>query len=81
MVNSYYGIYQAERGKTTAEIRAADARLGGLAAELGRLGSALAARPARYAGRCADSGRTRARPHRTPDEGRPVTVGHGAATA
>jgi len=25
MVNSYYGIYQAERGKTTAEIRAADA--------------------------------------------------------
>ena len=33
MVNSYYGIYQAERGKTTAEIRAADAQLGGLAAE------------------------------------------------
>ena len=27
MVNSYYGIYQAERGKTTAEIRAADAQL------------------------------------------------------
>ena len=24
MVNSYYGVYQAERGKTTAEIRAAD---------------------------------------------------------
>ena len=23
MINSYYGIYQAERGKTTAEIRAA----------------------------------------------------------
>jgi hypothetical protein len=46
MVNSYYGIYQAERGKTTAEIRAADARLGGLAAELARLGSVLAA-PAR----------------------------------
>ncbi len=44
MVNSYYGIYQAERGKTTAEIRAADAQLGGLAAELGQLGSALAAR-------------------------------------
>ena len=43
MVNSYYGIYQAERGKTTAEIRAADAQVGGLAAELGRLGSALAA--------------------------------------
>jgi hypothetical protein len=43
MVNSYYGIYQAERGKTTAEIRAADAQLGGLAAGLGQLGSALAA--------------------------------------
>jgi hypothetical protein len=43
MVNSYYGIYQAERGKTTAEIRAADAQLGGLAAELGQLGSALSA--------------------------------------
>jgi hypothetical protein len=42
MVNSYYGIYQAERGKTAAEIRAADAGLGGLAAELGQLGSALA---------------------------------------
>jgi hypothetical protein len=46
MVNSYYGIYQAERGKTAAGIRAADARLGGLAAELGQLGPALAA-PAR----------------------------------
>lgn len=43
MVNSYYGIYQAERGKTTVEIRAVDAQLGGLAAELGQLGSALAA--------------------------------------
>jgi hypothetical protein len=43
MVNSYYGIYQAERGKTAAEIRAADAQLGGLAAAFGRLGSALAA--------------------------------------
>ena len=42
MVNSYYGIYQAERGKTAAEIRAADAQLGRLAAELGQLGSALA---------------------------------------
>jgi hypothetical protein len=42
MVNSYYGIYQAERGKTAAEIRAADAQLGGLAAELGQLGVALA---------------------------------------
>jgi hypothetical protein len=41
MVNSYYGIYQAERCKTTAEIRAADARLGGLAAAFGELGSAL----------------------------------------
>ena len=46
MVNSYYGIYQAERGKTAAEIRAVDVELGGLAAELGQLGSALAA-PAR----------------------------------
>ena len=46
MVNSYYGIYQAERSKTTPEIRAADAQLGGLAAELGQLGSVLAA-PAR----------------------------------
>ena len=43
MVNSYYGIYQAERGKTAAEIRAIDAQNGGLAAELGQLGSALAA--------------------------------------
>ena len=42
MVNSYYGIYQAERSKTVAEIRAADAGLGGLAAELGQLGSVLA---------------------------------------
>jgi hypothetical protein len=46
MVNSYYGIYQAERGKTAAEIRAVDAQVGGLAAELGQLGSGLAA-PAR----------------------------------
>ena len=29
MVNSYYGIYQAERGKTTAGIQAVDARPGG----------------------------------------------------
>ena len=43
MVNSYYGIYQAERGKTVAEIRVADARLGRLAAEFGQLGSAFAA--------------------------------------
>jgi WhiB family redox-sensing transcriptional regulator len=34
MVNSYYGIYQAERGKITAGIRAADAQLAGLAAEV-----------------------------------------------
>jgi hypothetical protein len=46
MVNSYYGIYQAERSKTAAEIRVADVQLGGWAAELGQLGSALAA-PAR----------------------------------
>jgi WhiB family transcriptional regulator, redox-sensing transcriptional regulator len=31
VVNSYYGIYQAERGKTAAEIRMAEAQLGGLA--------------------------------------------------
>jgi hypothetical protein len=43
MVNSYYGIYQAERCKTRGEIRAAEAQLGGLAAEVGQLGSALAA--------------------------------------
>ncbi len=43
MVSSYYGIYQAERGKTAAEIRAADAELGGFAAEFGQLGWALAA--------------------------------------
>ena len=43
MVNSYYGIYQAERGKTAAEIRTADAQLGGLAAGHGQLSSALAA--------------------------------------
>jgi hypothetical protein len=46
MVNSYYGIYQAERSKTAAEIQAADAQIGGWAAEFGQLGSALAA-PAR----------------------------------
>ena len=34
MVNSYCGIYQAERGKATAGIRAADAQVGGLAAEV-----------------------------------------------
>jgi hypothetical protein len=46
MVNSYYGIYQAERCKTATEIRWADGQLGGLAAGLGQLGSALAV-PAR----------------------------------
>jgi hypothetical protein len=43
MVNSYYGIYQAERGKTAVETRAADAQLGGLAATIGQLSSELAA--------------------------------------
>ena len=43
MVNSYYGIYQAERCKTTTEIRAADAQIGGLAATIGQFGSAFAA--------------------------------------
>lgn len=43
MVYSYYGIYQAERCKTPAEIRAAEAQLGGLAAALGQLGAAFAA--------------------------------------
>jgi hypothetical protein len=43
MVNSYYGIYQAERAKTTTEIRAAEAQIGGLAAGLGQLGAAIAA--------------------------------------
>jgi hypothetical protein len=43
MVNSYYSIYQAERGKTAAETRAIDAQNGGLAAELGQFGSALVA--------------------------------------
>jgi hypothetical protein len=50
MISSYYHIYQVERGKTAAEIRAADAqlghlaaKLGGQAAKLGQLGSALAA--------------------------------------
>jgi hypothetical protein len=46
MFNSYYGIYEAERGKTAAEIRAADAQLGRLAAKVGQFGSELAA-PAR----------------------------------
>jgi hypothetical protein len=42
MVNSYYGIYQAERGKTSAELRAADAQIGEVAAQLGELSSTLA---------------------------------------
>ena len=46
MVISYSGIYQAERGKTAAEIRAGDAQRGEFVAALGQLGSALAA-PAR----------------------------------
>ena len=52
MVNSYYSIYQAERGKTAAETRAIDAQNGGLAAELGQFGSALVAqvRAARHRG-------------------------------
>jgi hypothetical protein len=43
MVNLYYGIYQAERGKTAAELRAADARRGEFAAEVAQFGSTLAA--------------------------------------
>jgi hypothetical protein len=42
VVNSYYGIYEAERRKTAAEIRAADAQLGALTAKFSQLGSALA---------------------------------------
>jgi hypothetical protein len=37
----YYGIYQAERAKTAAETRAADLRIGELAAAFAQLGSAL----------------------------------------
>jgi GH24 family phage-related lysozyme (muramidase) len=44
MVNSYYGIYQAERCKTASETLTADAQLGSLAAALGQLSSAVAAR-------------------------------------
>jgi len=43
MVYSYYNIYEAERSKTSAELRAADAQIGRLAAELGQLCSTLAA--------------------------------------
>ena len=44
MVNSYYGIYQAERCKTASETLAVDAHIGSLAAAIGQLGSSLAAR-------------------------------------
>ena len=44
MVNSYYGIYQVERGKTATEVRASDAQIGEVAAQFGELGSVLAAR-------------------------------------
>ena len=44
MVNSYYGIYQAERCKTASETLAVDAQIGSLAAAFGQLGSSLAAR-------------------------------------
>jgi len=42
MLNPYYTIYQAERDKTSAELRAADAQIGEFAAGLGQLGSTLA---------------------------------------
>ena len=42
MVNLYYGIYQAERGKTAAELRAVDTQTGEFVAELAQLGSTLA---------------------------------------
>jgi hypothetical protein len=43
MVNLYYDIYQAERGKTEAELRAADAQMGQFAAELAQVASTLTA--------------------------------------
>lgn len=43
MVNLSYTVYQAERGKTAAELRAADVQLGEFAAEAGQLGATLAA--------------------------------------
>jgi hypothetical protein len=43
MLNSYSTIYQAEREKTTAEFRAADAQIGQFASGLGQFRSALAA--------------------------------------
>lgn len=42
MFNSYYGIYQAERPKSAAELRASDAGLGQFAAGIGQLRSMLA---------------------------------------
>jgi hypothetical protein len=42
MAYQYYGIYQAERGKTAAERRMADARAGELASGLAQLTSMLA---------------------------------------
>jgi hypothetical protein len=42
MTYQYYGIYQAERGKTAAELRRADAQIGELASGLGRFTSMLA---------------------------------------
>jgi hypothetical protein len=61
MINSYYGIYQAERGKTGAETRAADAQLGGQAAALGQLRSAFAG-PVRAVHRSLRRPRPAARP-------------------
>jgi hypothetical protein len=74
MINSYYGIYEAERHKTTAEIRAADAQLGALAAKFSELGAALAA-PFRAVRRSLRRPRPAACPV-APDagQGRPVTV-------
>jgi hypothetical protein len=43
MVNHYYRIYEAERDKTAAELRAADVQIGEFAAKLAQLGSGLAA--------------------------------------
>ncbi len=57
MVNSYYGIYQAERGRPAAEMRAADAQLGGLAAGLGQLGSVPVQVGSSAAARLSDSHR------------------------
>jgi hypothetical protein len=42
MVNRYDSIYHAERSKTTAELRAADAQIGEFVAQAAQLGSTLA---------------------------------------